>query len=130
VAAPKKKQPNPLTPAGADAFAMYVAKWQEALNMNDWRIHRSSKPAAKANMAEVNTMDLGARMATYRLGADFGALAVTDDSLEDTALHEVLHVFLYPLIEAAKEHQTITEEALAGAEHSVIHTLVKLLVKS
>jgi len=34
-----------------------------------------------------------ARLATYRLG-DFGAEKITPESLDKTALHELLHVFL------------------------------------
>lgn len=121
----KKPPANPVTPGAADAFAMCVHQWQDKLNLNDWRIVRSSKPAAKANMAEVNTLDLEARLATYRIGADFGAVPVTGQSIEEVACHEVLHVLLHELLEYAKRPDA---SDVASAEHRVIHTLVKLLV--
>lgn len=120
----KKPPANPVTQSDADAFAMYVREWQDRLNLNDWRIVRSAKPAARANMAEVVRRDLPARLATYRIGADFGAIPVTGQSVEEIACHEVLHVFLYELIEHAKANS----DDLASAEHRVIQTLVRLLV--
>jgi hypothetical protein len=123
-----KKQPaNPVTPAASDAFDLYVRQWQAKLNLMDWRIHRSEKQASKRNMAEVVQMDLEARLAAYRVGADFGGTPVTAQSVEETACHEMLHVFLHPLLEAAQD-RSITAEQLNGIEHAVINTLVHLLV--
>jgi hypothetical protein len=122
-----KKPANPVTQVGRDAFAMFVHKWQDALNMNDWRISPSSKPAAKANMAEVYKFDLEARLASYRIGEDFGGTPVTDNSVEETALHEVLHVFLHELIEFAKDPSAKPAD-INSAEHRVIQSLVKALM--
>jgi hypothetical protein len=119
---------NPVTATDEDAFALFVHEWQNKLNLNDWRIARSSKSAGKANMAEVNRMDMGARLATYAIGQDFGATPVTGQSVEEIACHEVLHIFLKELIETAKEASTVTQETLDGVEHRVIHVLVNLLV--
>lgn len=123
----KKPPANPVTQSGRDAFAMYVHKWQDALNLNDWRIQPSAKPANKANMAEVFKIDLEARLATYRIGEDFGGTPVTADSIEDTALHEVLHVFLHELLEFAKAPGANPAD-ITSAEHRVIQTLVRVLV--
>jgi hypothetical protein len=117
----KKVPPNPVTVADADGFAMAVMKWQDLLNLHDWRIERSAKPAAKSNMAEINSFDLKARLATYRIGADFGSVPVTETSVDKIACHEVLHVFLHELLEAG-------EDEIDSAEHRVINTLVRLLV--
>lgn len=124
--AAKKPPANPVTQSGRDAFAMYVHKWQDALNLNDWRIQPSAKAANKANMAEVVKMDLEARLATYRIGDDFGGTPVTADSIEDTALHEVLHVFLYELLQFAQSPGSNPAD-IASAEHRVIHSLVRVL---
>lgn len=125
----KKKPPaNPVTPQAVDAFSMYVHKWQDRLNLNDWRIVKSNKAASRTNMAEINRMDLPARLATYRIGEDFGSIPVTESSVEEIACHEMLHVFLKELIETAKESQTVTAETLESIEHGVINTLVRLLV--
>lgn len=122
-----KKQPHPVTQNDRDAFALFVQKWQEALNLNDWRIVPSSKRAAKANMAEVCGMDLKARLATYRIGDDFGATPVTGHSLEETACHELMHVRLFELIQLARDPQS-SDDAIASAEHAVIIAIVRLLV--
>lgn len=122
-----KVQPNPVTQSGKDAFAFYVHKWQDALNLHDWRIGPSSKPASKSNMAEIVKMDMKARLATYRVGDDFGGTPVTETSIEDTALHEVLHVFLFELLEFARD-PTSKDEDTDSIEHRVIHTLVRALL--
>lgn len=123
----KKPPANPVTPAASDAFSLFVMKWQARLNLMDWRIHKSEKPASKKNMAEVVQMDLEAKLATYRIGSDFGGTPVTAQSVEETACHEMLHVFLHPLLEAAQD-RSITAEQLNGIEHAVINTLVHILV--
>jgi hypothetical protein len=126
-----KKKPHPdaiVKPGDADAFMMFMRDWQEKLNLNDWRIQRSTKACGAANMAEINKMDMGARLATYTIGTDFGSLPVTGLSVEETACHEMLHVFLKELLETAKESQTVTQETLDGVEHRVINVLVGLLV--
>jgi hypothetical protein len=129
-----KKKPKPPHPdavvkvSDADAFMMFVGDWQEKLNLRDWRIQRSAKACGKANMAEINKIVMDARMATYTIGADFGSLPVTGQSVEEVACHEVLHVFLRELIETASESQTVSQETLEGVEHRVINVLVNLLV--
>ena len=125
--AKKKEPPNPVTTQGRDAFDLYMRKWQEALSLNDWRIEQSAKPAAKANMAEINHLDMVARLATYRIGADFGGTPVTDMSIEQIACHEVWHVRLYELIELCRNPAS-TDDQIACAEHAVIHVAVRLLV--
>lgn len=120
------KKPNPVTPEDGDKFQTYIEKWQRNLNLGDWRIVRSPNPA-KGAMAEVSKRDLAQKLAVYRIGVDFGATPVTARSLEETAVHELLHVFLFPLLEAARDPHT-SAETLDSLEHSVINVLEKLLV--
>jgi hypothetical protein len=128
MAVTKRKCPvNPVSPAASDAFDLFALKWQSRLNLMDWRIHRSPKPAGKANMAEITSIDSEARLASYRVGRDFGGTPVTAQSVEETACHEMLHVFFDPLIEAAQD-RSVTAERLNGIEHALINTLVHLLV--
>jgi len=117
---------HPVTPPARDAFLLYVRHWQERLGLLDWRIVVSAKPAAKAHMAEVASMDLAARLASLRLGADFGSVPVGDASLEELALHEVLHVFLHELIECCRDDD-VPADVVASVEHRVIHLLCRLL---
>ena len=122
----KKPPLNPVKVSDADAFALCVHRWQSALNLMDWRIERDGRES-KTAMAEINRFSLKDRLATYRIGADFGARPVTAQSLEEIACHEVLHVFLCELIEFAKDKDGRPED-LESAEHRVVNTLVRLLV--
>lgn len=125
---PKKAPPpNPVTTADADGFAMFVREWQHKLNLQDWRIERSSKPAGRANMAAINKLSLPDRLATYALGEDFGAKPVTAQSVEEVACHETLHVFVYEFKEVCRDPNATDDEIMA-AEHRLVNTLVRLLV--
>lgn len=115
---------NPVGPEDAALFDGFVAKWQQILSLGDWRIERGSKPA-KGAMASVEFTE-GARLATYKLG-DFGSEKITPESLEKTAIHELLHILLHDLLAAAQDRGT-PPEALEAAEHRVINLLERLLV--
>ena len=115
--------PNIPTPKDAEIFAQSVQKWQQVLSLGDWRIERGLKPAKQA-MASVEFNE-GARLATYRLG-DFGAEKITPESLDQTALHELLHVLLHDLMSTAQDPKSSQDE-IEAQEHRVINLLEKLL---
>ncbi len=115
--------PNKPNEQQAKQFDEFVRLWQRVLNLQDWRIEKGIKPARGA-MASVEC-DSPARLAIYRLG-DFGAEEITPSSLSHTALHEVLHIFLYELISAAQDQKS-TPEQLESAEHRVINVLERVL---
>jgi hypothetical protein len=117
--------PNIPTPEQSQLFAQSVRKWQQVLSLGDWRIEKGSK-AAKAAMASVE-FNTQARLATYRLG-DFGAEKITPESLDQTALHELLHVFLHDLMTVAQDPKSSQDE-VEMQEHRVINLLEKLLSK-
>jgi hypothetical protein len=117
-------QVNETTPEHAAKFAVYVADWQTKLNLNDWRIHQGSKPARGA-MADMS-IDVTSRLAVWRLGKHFGTELVTDQSLEATALHEVLHVLIADFALAVETKAA--DEVIESAEHRIINTLERLLV--
>jgi len=117
--------PNSPTPQDALFFAQCVKKWQTILNLQDWRIERGLKPAKQA-MASVE-FDDAARLATYRLG-DFGAEKITPQSLDQTALHELLHVFLHDLL-LVTANSNSSDEELQKQEHRVINLLERMLSK-
>ena len=117
--------PNIPTPEHAELFAQSVRKWQQILSLGDWRIEKGMKPAKQA-MASVE-FNQTARLATYRLG-DFGAEKITPDSLDRTALHELLHIFLYDLLCVATDPKSSDEE-IEMQEHRVINLLEQLLSK-
>jgi hypothetical protein len=113
------------TPQDAKIFAQSIKKWQQVLSLGDWRIEKGSK-AAKQAMASVEFNE-GARLATYRLG-DFGAEEITPESLDKTALHELLHIFLHDLVSVATDPKS-TEDEIEMQEHRVINLLENLLTK-
>jgi hypothetical protein len=113
------------TPEHIELFAQSVRKWQQVLSLGDWRIEKGSKPA-KAAMASVEFTP-AARLAVYRLG-DFGAEKITPDSLDRTALHELLHIFLHDLMCVATDPKSSDEE-IEMQEHRVINLLENLLSK-
>ena len=117
--------PNIPTPEHAELFAQSVKKWQQVLSLGDWRIEKGQKPA-KAAMASVE-FNQTARLATYRLG-DFGAERISPESLDKTALHELLHVFLHDLMCVATDPKSSDEE-IEMQEHRVINLLENLLSK-
>jgi len=113
------------TPEHAELFAQSVRKWQQVLSLGDWRIEKGSKPAKEA-MASVE-FNQTARLATYRLG-DFGAEKITPESLDKTALHELLHIFLHDLMCVATDPKSSDEE-IEMQEHRIINLLEQLLSK-
>lgn len=114
---------NPPSAEQALMFDGYVKKWQEKLSLCDWRIERGSLPCKKA-MATIEFND-PARLAVYRLG-DFGAETITEESLERTALHELLHVVLHDLMMTTTDCSSSPEQ-IEAAEHRVINLLERLL---
>ena len=113
------------TPEDAQLFAQSVKKWQQVLSLGDWRIEKGMKPAKQA-MASVE-FNPTARLATYRLG-DFGAEKITSESLDRTALHELLHIFLYDLMCVATDPKS-SDEDKEMQEHRIINLLEHLLTK-
>jgi len=113
------------TPQDAAYFAQSVKKWQQVLSLGDWRIEKGIKPA-KAAMASVEFTPT-ARLAVYRLG-DFGAEKITPQSLDRTALHELLHIFLHDLMSVATDPKS-SDEDIEMQEHRVINLLENLLSK-
>ena len=117
------KPQNKPTAEQAVEFDEYIKHWQQVLNLNDWRLERSSRPA-KGAMASMQC-DNQARLGTYQLG-DFGSAHIDSDSLSMTALHECLHVFLFDLI-TTSQNRSATPEELESVEHRVINVLERVL---
>jgi hypothetical protein len=122
----KKPPANPVPPEALGKFADYVAYWQGVLCLGDWRINVSATWSRRDVMAELFRVDLEQRQATIKLGKDFGGTPVTDESLRETALHEVLHIFNHELIETAKVADQ-PEDTIRSAEHRMINVLERLL---
>lgn len=121
-----KAPANPVTPEDAELFSDRVRHWQHVLGMHDWRIAVQARRSSRKVMAEVAKFDLEQRSAAIRLGKDWSGEAVTPDALDQTALHEVLHIFLHELIETAKVPDQ-PDDAITSVEHRCINILEQLL---
>ncbi len=113
------------TPEHAELFAQSVRKWQQVLSLGDWRIEKGIKPA-KSAMASVEFTP-NARLAVYRLG-DWGAEELTPQSIDKTALHELLHIFLHDLMVVAQDASS-SDDSKEMQEHRIINLLENLLTK-
>jgi hypothetical protein len=111
-----------LTPEQVKTFWAALDKWQGHLSLTHWRIIKS--PHRSKAMAEMNKWDFGQRQVSCRLGLNWGILPITEQMIEQTAVHELLHVLVAPLIQAAKAGD---DDAVASEEHAVINTLERLL---
>lgn len=115
----------PLLTADQDAeFDRLVLVWQARLNLQDWRIERGAG-RAKGAMARVTT-DYPARLATYQTG--FWSGPTTSVAIEATVVHELMHVALRELTYLTSAE--VAAAVLESAEHRVINTLEKLLVRA
>jgi hypothetical protein len=115
-----------VTDADATEFAKCLRAWQVKLGLQDWRIVLSPI-AAKKSMAEMDKWDWLQRQVTCRLGRDWKSTPVNSTTIEQTAVHELLHVLLFELIETAR-NPTSSHEDIGSVEHRVINTLEQLLV--
>lgn len=124
----KKKRPrNPLTDEDVAAFDRAIQKWRATLNLSDWEVYRGEgEIRAKDIRAELYDIEPEHRLAKYRVSRDFGPDAVTGDSIEGYARHEMLHLFIYELIVAAAEHGADSKEVMTQ-EHRIIKVLGPLL---
>lgn len=115
---------NETTPEHKAEFAGYIDLWQGRMNLKDWRIQPGMKPATGA-MASMS-IDAASHLAVWRIGKHFGTEPVTAQTLEATAVHELLHVLLADFALAIESKAS--DELIAAAEHRVINTLERLLV--
>lgn len=120
-----KKSKNALTHEQIEQFGQYIIHYQDLLNLRDWRIEPSGRPAGRGAMADVG-ISMEDRLAVYSVGADWGNMPINESTIKSTACHEVLHIFLKPLMQACFQRD---EGAAEQLEHSVIVVLEKLLSK-
>jgi hypothetical protein len=118
-----KPAPNLLSAKQHEIFDRLMRVWQERLGLQGWRIERSHRPTK--SMADV-TFGHVSRMATYAVG-DFGATEITKATIEATVVHELMHVLLWEIVNQVQIG--LSGAALEAAEHHVVNTLEKLLMK-
>jgi hypothetical protein len=122
--ATKKIPEFPITPEQVAEFKRLLPIWVELLNLGDWRITFTRKRPI-ANHAHVEIFD-DDRLARISIGRDWGSNPPSEFELEDTLVHELLHVKVFDLAKSAEKHNAETVNAL---EHAVIIPLSKTLVR-
>jgi hypothetical protein len=108
-----------------DKFYTFARKWQDLLGLGRWRVATSAKRSA--HMAEVVfDNDSSNRLARLLVGKHFGNAPVDDETLEMTAIHEMLHILLKDYKRACVE-QPYDETSQMEKEHEIVNVLEKLL---
>jgi hypothetical protein len=116
-----------LQPEHVEHFWSTLFAWQQRLSLMDWRITRSRREPAGRTLSEMRDWDMPQRQVSCRLKRNWFDQEPTEVAIEQTAVHEDLHVLLAPLIELCKK-PGVTDDEIAEAEHAVINRLEKLLV--
>lgn len=98
--------------------------WQARLGISDWRITKSNIHPAGV-IAMMTDWDAEQRQVACRLGLNWKSAEPTKENIEQAAVHELLHVLLYDVVE---QEVNLQESALKGLEHRIINRLEKLLV--
>ena len=105
-------------------FHRYVAKWLEKFRLADWEVHYKFCDNESSNMADcVSEVDIKKALVTLYREWD---LEPDKNTLNQTALHEVCHILLAPLMELAIGRY-VTEKQLFDAEHDVIRALERMI---
>lgn len=115
---------HPITPEQVAEFRRLTEIWTDLLHLKDWRV-RFSRKRPVANVADVEIFPTD-RLARISIGRDWGSEAPDEWELEDTVVHELLHIKLYDLAEAAEKASPDTAAAL---EHAIIIPLAQTLVR-
>jgi hypothetical protein len=117
-----------LTDEQVEFFWTCLFKWQEKLGLTDWRITRSNKPSRKGTLCQMVLWDTQQRQVACRLNRNWGSAEKPNNLLiEQTAVHELLHVLMHPVLELSR-NPGAAQEDIDGAEHGVINRLEQLLV--
>jgi len=116
---------NPVLPKHKQKLYEYIRKWQDLLSLHRWRIFPSKLPT-KA-MAELKfDKDNSHKLVSLLVGNDWKNTPITDESLELTAIHEMIHILLFEYKEAVRE-EPYNEGRQMEVEHTIVHVLEKLL---
>jgi hypothetical protein len=116
---------HPLTAEQRVEFECYLKKWQALLGLENWDIYLSPAKPPKAAQADVEA-DVMSHQAKVRLG-DWGVFPPTPRNLEETAIHELLHVMFKSIGYAYQLSEDWNLQM--AAEHGAIHPLVRLLMR-
>lgn len=107
-------------------FKERVLYWQKELGQVNWAIHFKHEQLDD-NFAETR-MGNSSHVAVVALSTDWVDDAVSNEQLNRTAFHEVLHLVLNDLVTEAKARYA-TEYDIDRAEHAAIRILENLVTR-
>ena len=107
------------------AFRRAVLKWAKRYGLSNWDVDIARSPLPSTEHMESCSISAEDRYALFNFNTTSRDDLWTDESIDDTAQHEVLEVVLsvfYQLIRA-------NDEDTAAAKHDVINRIVNLQKK-
>lgn len=107
-------------------FKSRVLHWQKELGQVDWAIH--FKHEKLNGMFAETRMANDSHVAVVSLSSNWEDDVVSDEQLNRTAFHEVLHVVMSDLVSEAKARYAV-EYDIDRAEHAVIRILENLVTE-
>jgi len=105
-------------------FQKYISQWMTKFRLGEWDVTYLFRDDNFERLAEC-APEPDVKQALIIL-FDHWQIEPSEEALEQTACHEVIHVLLSPLMRLAAERYT-TEKQLADAEHDVIRALERVL---
>ena len=118
-----------LTNKDVKIFWKAVSDWCVKFRITDWRIMKGQADKAEDCLADC-TCTYSLRTAKITIYRDWGdEMPVNPDSLSEVAMHEVLHIVLAGLMEAAGQRFT-TQQQLDDFEHDVIRAITSMQFKA
>ena len=120
-----KTPEHPITDEQVTQFVALMKEWQRKLHLMNWRIVRGRR-RPKSDIANVSLYPEH-RMVRYEIGRQWGDDPGPND-VEEAVVHELMHVVLSPVIDAAIKAQKY-DETVIGEEHAVITVFEKLLTE-
>ena len=106
-------------------FKQECRYWLNVLGLISWSLHLVHENCGK-NLADCST-HYTAQSATIRLNTSWN-IKPTKNSLQESAIHEVLEILLSPLYSRAKS-RVWDEEDYEKEHHRIIRTVTFLLLK-
>lgn len=111
-----------LTPKAFNLFKKVFKEWQARLGLQEWTISFKKEEMDDAEAC----IDSDPESRTVLVTVNSKLFHVKDDSdIEETALHEVLHLLLADLSHAAVDRYT-DRETLVRVEEALVNRLTKL----
>ena len=115
------------TKAHLEKFRRYVFRWVELLQISGWDI--AVVHADLSNSYAQIFVDGVNRVITFRLCREWdGAVPLTDEELDNTALHEVCHLFFEPFSYFATE-RFVDANQMQSEREALVCRLSALVMK-